>query len=163
LLGFARRIWVGSVWVMIGLSGVAQAADAPDFSLRMTTGENLRLSEHRGEVVMLGFWARWCGDCRQAMQALSELNQKYARTGLVTLGVNVGDTAEQAAAMSQSLGLSFPTLVDPGRSVGEQFNLGKMPLIVLLDRDGVVRFSHAGYERGDDTLVANQLRLLINE
>jgi peroxiredoxin len=145
------------------VAGASRAAELPDFSLRTIDGENQKLSEHRGEVVVLGFWARWCGDCRQAMQALSALYEKYERSGLVMWGINVGDSAEQAAAMSRSLGLSFSTLVDPGKTVSEQFNLGKMPLVVLIDRDGVVRFSHGGYERGDDVLIANQLRQLINE
>jgi peroxiredoxin len=145
------------------MAEASKSAEQPDFSLRTVAGENQKLSEHRGEVVVLGFWARWCGDCRQAMQALNALYEKYERGGLVMWGVNVGDTSDQAAAMSRSLELSFPTLVDPDKTVSEQFNLSKMPLVVLIDRDGVVRFSHTGYERGDDALIANQLRQLINE
>ena len=136
---------------------------SPDFALRAVSGENLRLSEFRGDIVVLGFWTRWCGDCREAMQALNVLHDKYERAGLVTLGVDVDDTTEQAGAMANSLGLKFPILIDAQRHASNQFELNKMPLIVLIDRDGKIRYRHTGFERGDDVIVAEQLRQLINE
>lgn len=150
-------------------SGVAAAADItptrqpPEFSLRATSGEVIRLSEQRGSVVMLGFWARWCSDCRAAMQALEGVHNKYQRAGLVSLGVNVGDSAEQAAAMASNLGLKMPVLVDAGKTVAELFDLSAMPLIVLIDRDGQLRYSQHGFNRGDEQKIASQLHALLNE
>jgi peroxiredoxin len=141
----------------------ATAQVAPDFALRSLTGGNVRLSEYRGSVVLLGFWARWCGDCRQAMQALDEVHKKYQRAGLVTLGINVGDTAEQAAAMARSLGLEFPVLIDTTKTASSQFNLKSMPLLLLIDREGRVRDSYAGFERGQELLITEKLRQLLNE
>lgn len=138
-------------------------ASAPDFALRSLTGGNIRLSEYRGSVVLIGFWARWCGDCRQAMQALDEVHAKYQRAGLVTLGINVGDTEEQAGAMARSLGLGFPVLVDTSKSASSQFNLKSMPLLVLIDREGRLRYSYAGFERGQELEITEQLRKLLNE
>jgi len=136
---------------------------APDFALRSLGGGNVRLSEYRGSVVLLGFWARWCGDCRQAMQALDEVHKKYQRAGLVTLALNVGDTEEQAAAMAHSLGLTFPVLVDTTKAASSQFNLKSMPLLLLIDREGRVRDSYAGFERGQELLITEKLRQLLNE
>ena len=138
-------------------------ASQPEFSMRSLSGEVIRLSEHRGSVIMLGFWARWSGDCRLAMQALESIDEKYQRAGLITLGINVGDSAEQAAIMSKSLGVRFPVLLDTGSSAGKMFNLESMPLIVLLDRDGELRYSHQGFQSGDEIEFAAQLHKLLNE
>lgn len=136
---------------------------APDFALRSLDGSNLRLSEYRGSVVLLGFWARWCSDCRQAMQALNQVHAKYERAGLVTLGIDVDDTEEQAAAMTRSLGLEFPILIDTYKTASSQFTLKAMPLLVLIDREGRIRYSQAGFERGKELQLTEQLRRLLNE
>ena len=138
-------------------------ASRPEFSMRSLSGEVIRLSEHRGSVIMLGFWARWCGDSRLAMQAMESIDDKYQRAGLITLGINVGDSAEQTAIMTKSLGLRFPILLDTSSSAGKAFNLESMPLIVLLDRDGELRYSHQGFQSGDEVEFAAQLHKLLNE
>ena len=166
-----KRIPV-SVLVLLGLMSLSGsfaaepdsgAQVAPDFALRSLAGDNIRLSEYRGNVVLLGFWARWCGDCRQAMQALNEVNKKYQRAGLVTLGINVGDTEEQTATMARSLGLEFPVLVDTSKVASSQFNLKSMPLMLLIDREGRIRETYAGFERGQELLITEKLRQLLNE
>ncbi len=154
----------------MSMTCMARAAEAkavltatPDFALRSLSGENLRLSEYRGSVVLLGFWARWCGDCRQVMQALNEVHAKYQKAGLVTLGIDVDDSEEQAATMVRTLGIDFPVLLDASRTASSQFNLKSMPLLVLIDREGRMRYSHAGYERGEETVITDKLRQLLNE
>jgi peroxiredoxin len=148
---------------------IAQEADAPaaeqapDFVLRAVSGGNFRLSEFQGQVVALGFWARWCGDCRQAMQALNTLYDKYQRAGLVLLGIDVDDSLEQTRAMTRSLGLTFPVLVDDQKTVSNLFKVKSMPLIVLIDRAGQIRFQHKGYELGDQSRISDELRQLLNE
>lgn len=164
---FSRPQWLAvvagfAIALVLTVPSGLRAAE-PDFSLRSTSGEVIRLSEQRGTVVMLGFWARWCGDCRDAMQALDAVNDKYQRAGLLTLGVNVGDSAEQASAMASNLALKFPVLIDAGKTASSQFDLQSMPLIVLIDRDGQLRFSYRGFSRGDDLKIAAQLRTLLNE
>lgn len=97
------------------------------------------------------------------MQALNQVHAKYERAGLVTLGIDVDDTEEQAAAMARSLALNFPVLVDTYKTASSQFNLKAMPLLVLIDREGRLRYSHTGFERGQELLITDQLRQLLNE
>ena len=86
---------------------------APDFALKSSSGDNLRLSEFRGDVVMINFWATWCGPCRQEMPLLDELYQRYNRVGFNLLGVNIDDDSNRAMAMIRELGVEF-RLVEVG-------------------------------------------------
>ena len=111
---------------------------APDFALKSTAGTNLRLSEYRGDVVVLTFWASWCGECRQA---LATLDKVFAPTGKgpVVLGVNLDGDAARAASVATAIGCRFPTLVDSRQQVGRLYDLDHLPLTLVLDRDGIVR------------------------
>ena len=84
---------------------------APDFTLRSLNGANLRLREQRGRVVMLNFWATWCGPCREEMPQLNKLYAKYRASGFVLLGVNVDDDAHHASDAASKMGLAFPVLL----------------------------------------------------
>jgi len=121
---------------------------APDFALRSATGENLRLSEYRGEVVMINFWATWCGPCQQEMPLLEELHNRYQRVGFRLLGVNIDDDADRAMDMVQNLGVTFPVLFDETKAVSKLYQVEAMPVTVLLDRAGTVRYVHHGYKPG---------------
>jgi len=151
------------------LAALAQASappvarPAPDFVLRSLEGANLRLSEHMGEVVMVTFWATWCGPCQQQLPALDELYNKYRRAGLVLLAVNIDDDAARATAMAQALKLTYPVLFDTRKEVSRAYDLGTMPLTILIDREGVVRYVSEGYRPGFDQVYAEQLRKLLNE
>ena len=87
-------------------------AVAPDFTLRSADGRNVRLDELRGQVVLVNFWATWCGPCREEMPRLDTLYQKYHKSGFVLLGVNVDDDPHTALATAAKLGVSFPVLLD---------------------------------------------------
>ncbi len=158
-------ILVMAIWQPVAAqdAGTPEQNAAPDFVLRSISGSNLRLSEYQGQVVALGFWARWCGDCRQAMQALDGLYGKYQRAGLVLLGIDVDDTEEQTRAMARSLGLTFPVLVDNEKMVSALYKVKSMPLIILIDRTGQIRYQHKGFELGGQTQISDELRQLLNE
>ncbi|MGO9423787.1 MAG: TlpA family protein disulfide reductase [Steroidobacteraceae bacterium] len=137
--------------------------DAPDFALKTLDGSNLRLSEFRGQVVLVNFWARWAGDSRQEMPALNKINATYQRAGLVVLGVSVDDDLRRAREFAGAMKVSYPIMFDTGTDLGRDYLLQKMPMTILVDRSGVVRFSHVGYKRGDERIYLDQIRELLRE
>ena len=154
--------------LLAALSFAAQAvvtpqAAAPDFTLRTLDGSNLRLQEQRGKVVLVNFWATWCGPCKQEMPHLNRLYDKYRGSGFVLLGVNIDDDPRQASSTAGKLGLHFPVLLDTDKAVSRLYDLGSMPATVLIDRDGRVRFLHRGYRDGMEEAYEKQIRELVKE
>ena len=152
-------IFMGSSLAASGLTGQT----APDFVLKSATGENIRLSEYRGDIVMINFWATWCGPCRQEMPLLDELYGRYQRVGFNLLGVNIDDDSRRAMAMVNELGISFPVLFDEDKKVSKLYEVEAMPLTVLLDREGTVRHVHHGYQPGYEQKYLNEIRSLLRE
>jgi peroxiredoxin len=136
---------------------------APDFTLRTMEGRNLRLQEQRGRVVLVNFWATWCGPCRQEMPLLNQIYQKYHASGFELLGVNVDDDTRNAQAVAAKLGVNFPVLLDSEKKVSRLYDLNSMPSTVLIDRDGKVRYVHRGYSSGYEALYEKQIRELLKE
>jgi thiol-disulfide isomerase/thioredoxin len=136
---------------------------ASDFALRSLAHENIRLSEQLGEVVLLNFWATWCGPCRQEMPLLDELYSKYRRAGLVLLSINIDEDTERAAEMARTLGVSYPVLLDTRNEVAKAYQIDAMPLTVLIDREGTIRYVSEGYKPGYERRYTDKLRELLNE
>ena len=136
---------------------------APDFVLRGLDGRNLRLSEFRGQVVLVNFWARSDGDSRQQMPALDRINITYQRAGLVVLGVSVDEDLRRAKEFAAAMNVSYPILVDTGTEIGKDYFLQKMPMTILVDRSGVVRYSSVGFRRGDERVYLDHIRELLRE
>lgn len=138
--------------------------DAPDFVLKTQTGSNLRLSEFRGQVVLLNFWARWAGDSRQEIPVLDKINATYGRAGLAVLGVSVDDDLVRSREFADSMKVSYPIMFDAGgANTGRGYLLEKMPMTLLIDRSGVVRYSHVGFKTGDDRIYVEKIRELLRE
>ncbi len=145
------------------VSAEVTRAPAPDFTLKSRSGENLRLSEFRGEVVMINFWASWCAPCRQEMPLLEELYTRYRPLGFTILAVNVEEDPAKAKAMLKEIPVSFPVLFDTQSKVSRLYNVAAMPSTVLVDRDGNIRHLHLGYKPGYEKTYQEQVRALIRE
>ena len=137
--------------------------DAPDFVLKAMDGKNLRMSEFRGQVVLVNFWARWEGDSRQEMQALDRINTTYQRAGLVVLGVSIDEDMSRAREFANAMKVSYPVMFDTGSDIGREYLLQKMPVTVLVDRAGVVRYTNVGFKRGDESIYLDHIRELLRE
>ena len=159
LLGLVFSAFAATSLASSGLTG----SSAPDFALKSSSGENLRLSEFRGDVVMVNFWATWCGPCRQEMPLLDELYSRYGRVGFSLLGVNIDDNELKAMEMVSDLGVTFPVLFDSSKTVSELYEVNAMPVTVLIDREGTVRYVHLGYKPGYEEKYLDQIRSLLRE
>jgi thiol-disulfide isomerase/thioredoxin len=162
------RSLIAVLAVFASLLALTAAADivnkpAPDFALRSMQGPSVRLSEHLGEVVIINFWATWCGPCRQEMPLLDALYGKYKQAGLVLLSVNIDENVEPAVEMAQTLKVSYPVLLDARKEVSRAYDVGAMPVTVLVDRAGVVRYVSEGYKPGYEKRYTDKLRELLNE
>lgn len=142
---------------------VAAQAAAPDFTLRQIDGPSLRLGEQRGRVVMVNFWATWCGPCRVELPQLAKLHDRYRGSGFVLLGVNIDEDPNAARTLAGKLGLKFPVLLDTDKKVVAAYDLNAMPATVLIDKDGRVRHLHRGYREGVEQTYEQQVRELLKE
>ena len=146
-----------------GVTAGVMDSPAPDFTLKSDSGKNLKLSEHRGEVVLINFSASWCGPCRQEMPLLSELHDKYKSLGFTVLGVNVEQDSSDAKKLLREMPVSFPVLFDSDSTVSKQYDVVAMPSTVLVDRNGKMRYLHKGYKPGEEEIYLEMVRCLIRE
>jgi peroxiredoxin len=139
------------------------AQPAPDFTLRAAAGDNVRLSEHRGEVVVLSFWSSGCSSCRMQLAALNRSLATYRSAGLEIYGVSVDDEPARAREYAHRVAVAFPLLLDPDKAVGRAYRVDNLPMTVLIDRSGIVRNVLRDYSARSEQLYLQQLRVLLNE
>jgi peroxiredoxin len=116
---------------------------AKDFEARDLAGNLVRLEDLEGKVVLLNFWGIWCKSCRQEIPHLSALYRERRENGLVVLGADYGDSAEDLAAFVRELEIRYPILVDDG--LADVYEVLVYPTTVVIDRKGRVRRRVEGY------------------
>jgi thiol-disulfide isomerase/thioredoxin len=138
---------------------------APDFVQHLFTGpnRNFRLSEHRGEVVVLGFWTSWCGSCRAYLQRLGKLDATYTSAGLVVVGVCLDDGLDHANEFAHAVGVRFRNSWDGDKQLGRRYAVGDVPLTLLIDREGVVRYAGGELDSAGEAELVAELRHLLDE
>lgn len=150
----AKRRWpcvlglMAALTVTTALAGWKAGTALPDLAACKLEGT---LPPTAGKVVLLDFWASWCGPCKSSFPALDALQKQYARQGLVIIAVNLDD---EPAAMQKFLKenpVSFTVVRDPGHKLVEQADVQSMPSSFVIDRAGKVRFTHIGF-RGETTV-----------
>ena len=159
------RMFTAALSLLIATSALAGEMNepAPDFTLKSNQGENLRLEDYRGQVVMLNFWASWCGPCRQEMPLIDDIYSKYKDLGFTVLAVNVDEDSTDANRFLEAVPVSYPVLYDNDSKVSERYNVEAMPTTVMIDRDGNARFLHHGYQPGYEDEYETQIRQLVRE
>lgn len=120
-------------------------APAPDFALRDADGEIVKLSDLRGKVVFVNFWATWCRPCRDELPDIQKLYDEKRDEGLEVLAVNYQDNQEDARAFFDDLGISVPMLLDRSGSVYNQYLLQGLPDSFFIDREGNLAALHYGF------------------
>ena len=141
----------------------SDSAPAPDFSLPARSGRTLSLDQFKGQVVMINFWASWCGPCRKEMPLLDDIYRRYGRMGFTLLGVNVEPDRGSALAWLKQTPVTFPILFDADSKVSKLYGVAGMPTTVFIDRKGNVRMIHESYNDGDENVYLNEIRALVQE
>ena len=141
----------------------ASASMAPSFTLPSRSGDTVSLAQLKGKVVMLNFWASWCGPCRQEMPLLDQMHKRYSALGFTLVGVNVDANSKDAEQWLSKTPVSFPVLFDRESKVSKLYDVSAMPSTVFIDRQGNVRDVHRGYKTGDEGEYLNQIRALLKE
>ncbi len=136
---------------------------APNFTLKSLTGKNLKLSEMTGNVVLINFWASWCGPCREEMPLLNALHKKYEALGFTVIGINVEEDTRNARGFLKNFPVDFPILLDKNNKVSKQYEVIAMPTTVVVDRDGNMRYLHKGYKSGDEDKYRKMVKKLVRE
>ena len=158
---------IAAIAAALILSAPALAGDpgspAPQFSLASRAGQSVSLAQYKGQVVMLNFWASWCGPCRQEMPLLESIYKKYNKLGFTMLGVNVEPDSQAANEWLKATPVSFPILYDTESKVSKLYDVAGMPTSVIIDRAGKVRLIHRSYRPGDENEYLDSIRSLIRE
>lgn len=145
--------------------GSAAPGRASDFALRDTEGRTVRLSDHRGKVVLLNFWATWCTPCAAELPHLQRLYETYADQGLVILAISMDgpETVANVIPHARRYGLTFPVLLDEETRVVGMYNPKRAaPFNVLVGRDGVVEMTREGYSAGDEIAMEADVQALLD-
>ena len=137
-------------------TGSAPGQFAPDIETVGDDGQLLRLSDFRGQVVLLNFWATWCGPCRIEMPEFEEVYTEHADEGFAVIAVNNAESAATVQAFREELGLSFPLAMDEDGSIQTRYGIFNYPSTFLLDREGKVLSQHFG------ALTVAQINELVN-
>lgn len=143
--------------------GAGQGSPAPTFTLDAKSGQKVSLDQYKGQVVMINFWASWCGPCRQEMPLLENIYKKYGKLGFTMLGVNVEPDSKLADEWLKATPVSFPVLYDRDSKVSKLYDVAGMPSTVIIDRKGQVRMLHRGYKPGDENEYMDSIRSLVRE
>ncbi len=122
------------------------ARQAPDFVLQTADGATVRLSDLRGKVVLLNFWATWCPPCKAEMPDLNALHEEHGATrDFMVLGINMEESAAEVAAFAGPRKLTFPLLLDPDGTVSSGlYAIRSLPTSLIIDREGNIRDSWMG-------------------
>jgi len=136
---------------------------APAFTLANRAGGEVSLADLKGQVVMINFWASWCGPCRKEFPALDQIYAKYKPMGFTLVAINVESEKADAEKFLATTPASFPILFDPDNKVSGSYGVSAMPTTVLVDRQGRVRWLHRAYKPGDEAKYIEQIRAALRE
>ncbi|MGD0099510.1 MAG: TlpA disulfide reductase family protein [Acidobacteriota bacterium] len=157
---FAGAILIGTALLVSGCTrrssetpSVEIGRPAPAFKLPDLKGQEISLDQYKGKVVMLDFWATWCGPCRMTMPLLEKLQKEYPNN-MVLLAINLEESRDTVRDYIRQQGLNSHVLLDEKGSLGEVYGTEAIPMQVLIDKEGIVRDIKTGFS----PTMAGQLR-----
>jgi peroxiredoxin len=133
---------------------------APDFSLQSLDGKTYKLSDLKGKVLLLDFWATWCGPCREELPIIEKLHKEFSGKGLVVLGINDEDKATVQQFVKQQK-LTFTNLLDSGGAVARAYKVTAIPRVILIDKDGKIVKDITGYSPENEKILRELITKLL--
>jgi len=162
---FIKGLALAAVFALPAFAASTSSGPAPAFQLSGRGGKAIDLSQFKGQVVMINFWATWCKPCRDEMPLLEDIYKKYKPMGFTLVGVNVEPDAKDAEAWLGKLSkpVTFPVAFDTDSKVSKMYKVAVMPSTVFVDRKGNIRVMHKGYKNGDENAYLTQIRSMLKE
>jgi thiol-disulfide isomerase/thioredoxin len=136
---------------------------APAFATSTPDGKDISLAEFKGKVVMLDFWATWCGPCMQAIPAVQRLSEQFKDQPVAIVGVNrdkAGDDSKVRKTIERKE-LTFHQAMDTPGTIAKSYKISAIPALILIDKEGVVRAVHVGYGPGEEKTLAAEIQKLL--
>ena len=138
---------------------------APDWTLPaiQNADGDLSMSDFRGKITYVDFWASWCGPCRLSLPALNSLNQEFADEPVQFLAISIDVVEEDAWDFLVRYRVDYPVVIDTEGDIARMFAVDGMPSGYLLDAEGRVREIHIGFKRGDELKLAESIKKMLDE
>lgn len=131
--------------------------------VNIQNGGQINLTDYRGQVVYLDFWASWCKPCIRSFPKLDELHRKYSKQGFTVLAVNLDQNKALALDFLKANPVSYPNVYDEGAKIAKKYGVNSMPTSFFIDRKGEIRLSHQGFNPGDEIKIEKAIQLLISD
>ncbi len=144
---------------------VSPPVPAPDWTLPAIQNAegNLSMSDFRGKITYVDFWASWCGPCRLSLPALNSLNEEFAEEPVQFLAISIDVVEEDAWDFLKRYSVDYPVVIDTEGDIARMFAVDGMPSGYLLDAEGRVREIHIGFKRGDELKLAESIKKMLAE
>ena len=158
LSALAASVLIASAARALAPGDVPPAIDMPDLK-----GKKVDLASLKGKVVLVDFWASWCGPCKEEMPVLEALNEKFATQGLVIVGVSIDSSPKKMNKFLKGTPVSFRIVHDRKLVVANRYEPETMPTSYFIGRDGKVRYVHEGFDRADAAGIEERVKALLAE
>lgn len=148
--------------------GLQQGFPVPNFVLPALVNvpadaQGLKLSDYRGKVVYIDFWASWCIPCRVSLPALRELHTKYSARGFEVIAINMDEDDVDALRFLKTFPVNYPIVRDPTGLVAESYELKSMPHAFIIDKTGKLRHVHEGFKKRDKTKIDQYISQILQK
>lgn len=128
---------------------------APDLSLSLADGKSVALQDLQGKVVLLDFWASWCGPCLEGLPSLARLRKKFPEDRLAIVGLSIDEPEAWEAALARH---TMPWLQARNPEAARQLHVNSLPTYWVIDREGIIRYRHRGWDRGTGLTLESEIK-----